>query len=291
MADPNTHDIQAAIDAGEKIAKVEDRIDAIDSKANDGAVPFALLPAGYKIEALMGPLTASDERQPAPREISGTAGHEEVDSFISHVNRFKDERSVVWANIKGVRLLAILDYHNAHGDPRWGRHRAEYACPLSVEWQRWTGQSGKPMTQDAFADFIDANFADLANPSTDKLDDAGCAPPAAVIQMARQLMIRTSGTFGRSINPTTGEFTFENKVENDTTSTKIPRAFLLGIPVFTSGARYRVEARIRFKLSEGKPTFAFELYQADIIQRSAFDDVREQVRQGTGLPMFCGTPE
>ncbi len=81
------------------------------------------------------------------------------------------------------------------------------------------------------------------------------------------------------------------KVDQEQTSTKLPPVFLIGIPVFEAGARYRLEARLRMQFKEGRPLFSFLLTQVEAVKRDAFDEVRGRVLKETGLPVFAGKPE
>jgi uncharacterized protein YfdQ (DUF2303 family) len=166
---------------------------------------------------------------------------------------------------------------------------ALYTCPLSEQWKFWTANNGKKFKQDDFAQLIEDRMDDLASP-TGAGGNQDLPSPSEVLTMARQLVVRSKGEFSRSFDPTTGNSSLTCKTENDTGSTKIPRAFLLQLPVFEAGAVYAVEARIRFELA-GAPTFSYLLYRAEEIKRDAFDEVRTIVEQRTELPLFAGAPE
>lgn len=254
-------------------------------------VPVLVSPGG-SVKALTEVLEIADLRADKPRRRRGQAMHDELASFIEHINRFKDDDSAVFADIDNTTVTAVLDYHRtgAAGDPRWGQHRSVYECPLSAEWQRWNENDGVKMSQDTFAQFIEDNLDDLRAP-TGNGADKDLPMPSDVLTMARNLVIRSKGEFSRSMNPTTGESSLVCKNENDTTSTKIPRAFLLGIPVFEAGAVYAVEARMRMEMSNGRPMFSYALYKPEAIKRDAFGEVREMVKQQTALPVFAGSPE
>lgn len=285
MDDEQRTENDAAIEAGEAAAQIDDRV------TERNGIPIGLESERGKIRVLSDVLAAADERAEAPRRRKGSATHQELDSFIAHVNRFKDAGSVVWADAQNTKLTAVLNYHPAgEAAPRWNDHRSIYACPLSRQWLLWIGRNEKPMGQEEFGQFVEDNMADLANPGAEP-EDADLPPPAKVLEVARTLIVRTKGEFSRTLNPTSGEFSLVNKLENESTSTKIPRAFLLQLPVFEAGTPYRVEARLRFSMADGKPRFAFALYQIDVIKRDAFGEVRQQVVEGTGLPVFVGTPE
>lgn len=278
--------MKAALDAGQQLGKIDDRHTEIDG------IPVALVPPGATFKILDELQARADSRADAPRRRKGTSNHSELASFIEHVNRFKDADSAVFADTGAVRMTAVLDYHQAGAEkpPRWGEHRSVYVCPLSEQWRLWNANNGVKLAQDAFAQFIEDNMQDLASPSGNGADK-DLPMPSDVLTMARNLVIQSKGEFSRSINPTTGESSLVCKNENVTGSTKIPRAFLIGIPVFEAGAMYRVEARMRMDMSSGRPTFSYVLYQPEVIKRDAFGEVRQMVKEQTALPVFAGSPE
>jgi uncharacterized protein YfdQ (DUF2303 family) len=284
-------DVQAAVEAGKDALETDKRV--VDFEIDDTDIPVAIVRNGEQAKVLTDIIELRDQRAERPRRRKGTASFAELASFIDHVNRFKDADSAIFADISGPKLTAVLDYHKAgaESDPRWGQHRSVYAPPLSEQWRIWTAKDGVPMTQDEFAQFIEDHMDDLRSPPSDRTHERDLPAPSEVLTMARHLVVRTKGTFERSINPTTGEFALINKNENEQTSTKIPRAFLLGIPVFEAGAQYAVEARMRMAMGPGGPRFAYSLYQPNEIKRHAFDEVRTMAAERTGLPMFAGSPE
>jgi uncharacterized protein YfdQ (DUF2303 family) len=223
---------------------------------------------------------------PGPRRRTGSVRLTDEDSFIAFVNRWCSVDTVIYADTAALAFTAVLDDHPAGAEAaetRWREHRATYACPRSPEWQAWTANDEKWLTQTAFADFIEARLEDMV-----KAD--ACAAPLDVLQMARQLHIRTKGTFQREVNPTTGDSILVNKTETETGSTVIPRAFAIAIPVFEGGERYQIEARVRFGFVEGSPRFAYTLHRRKEIERDAFGAVRRKIDTATGRLVLAGTP-
>jgi uncharacterized protein YfdQ (DUF2303 family) len=278
-----TGDIQAAIDLAKESVGVAPRITMI------GKVPVALAPPGTSLAALEGVLNLNDKLAENPRAREGVAILAELESFIAHVNRYRDEGSVIFADIAKMTLTAIYDYHPADVPggkslPRWCKHRATYQSLLSRQWQLWTRLENAPLTQDQFADVLEQNMGDLASVE-------GATEPAKMLEIARFLVIKQKGEFSRSVNPTTGEYALTNKSENDVGSTTIPRSFMLGLPVFEAGALYQVEARIRFAMKDSKPTFSYFLFEKERLLRDAFNEVRDQATKGTGVPILAGVPE
>lgn len=285
-------DVQAAVAAGAATTIIEDRFHHV------GDIPLAISPQG-KVEVLQELLAVQDQRAEAPRRLKGTALLTEVDSFIELVNRFKDGDSAIFADAGSVKLTAVFNYHMAQdsqqneGEPaRWGDHRAVYACPLSAEWKLWTASNEKWMGQEAFGQFIEDNLKDLAAPCADVPGDKDMPEPARVLDVARNFIVHASHQFERSINPSTGEGTLVFKKENEVKgTTKVPKSFLLGIPVFEAGDAYRVEARLRYTVDGDKLKFQYALCQPQVTVRDAFGEVRKKVQQATGLPLFAGAPQ
>ena len=287
------NDAAECIKAGMEIANASNRVMLVhhdDGSDGDLVLPVAIMPNGMRAEVMKEAVAILDARAPTPLRRKGTANFTELASFIAHVNRFKSDDSVVFADVDEVQLTAVLNYHPAGADakPAWGDHRSVYACPLSEQWNLWTEKDGEWMGQEDFGEFIEQNTRDLAPAAADQ---DGYASPAKLLEVARNLIVRTKGEFSRNINPTTGEFSLVNKLENEQTSTRIPRGFHIGVPVFVAGAHYRVEAQLRFQMKDGRPHFAYVLVQPDTVLRDAFAEVRQKVAAETALPVLAGSPE
>lgn len=183
----------------------------------------------------------------------------------------------------GGRIQVLGHPEGASSKAAWRQHRAVYTCPRSPEWKAWSEQDGRPLAQEAFADFIEARLEDLKA-------GEGYPKPLDVLQMARHLVMHQKGTFKRKIDPTNGNGILINKVENDAGSTVIPRAFQLAIPVFEGGTRYLIEARVRFAIAEGRPVFSYTLHRRKEIERDAFNKVRSKFQAATAVVVLAGTP-
>ncbi|MDE2441598.1 MAG: DUF2303 family protein, partial [Betaproteobacteria bacterium] len=66
--------------------------------------------------------------------------------------------------------------------------------------------------------------------------------------------------------------------------------FSLGFPVFWNGDAYRVDARLRYRVRDGKLTFWFELIRQDKVLEAATQTLIAQIREKTGNPFFFGEP-
>lgn len=149
------------------------------------------------------------------------------------------------------------------------------------------------MTQEQFGEFLEDNLQDLVNPDPESVPgDRDMPSPAALIQMARNLRVHSKTEFERTINPHDGSGSLVFKKDNEVKgNTKVPPAFLLGIPVFEAGDMYRVEAKLRFRVEGAQARFFYELVRPELILKDAFDKVRAEARDKTGLRVLAGRPE
>ncbi len=284
----NISDTAAAIEAGAASTQAAPRLIYVAHPADKSvAVPLAIEVNGTttSLELLDSALAEIDKRY-AARPRAGTAALTEVDSFIAYLGRWGSPSTVVYADTAALSLTAVLDDHPADERTTATRiHRATYSCPRSPEWLAWSALDGKPQTQTQFADFVESRLEDMINvPDMPR--------PTDVLTMARNLSVVTKGEYRRDFNPTNGDSILVVKSEADATkSTPIPRAFMIAVRVFDGeSVLHQVEARVRFALIDGRPTFTLQLHRRAEIERDAFGAVRTKVGEDTGRLVLAGTP-
>ena len=64
----------------------------------------------------------------------------------------------------------------------------------------------------------------------------------------------------------------------------------IGIPVFWNGDPYQIDARLRYRVREGKVTFWYELIRPDKVLEAATAGVIDIIKAQTGTPFFFGEP-
>jgi uncharacterized protein YfdQ (DUF2303 family) len=288
MSDLSPESLKILFEAGAKMSAESDP-GFIDDDGACEDIPVAMIRdgnGGEQPQVFSELIKERERRMSGPRRRAGRVAFSDLESFCAWVDLYKEERSLIWSDANAFMLTAVIDEHppgNSQDHAGWREFRATYEMPRSAEWTAWTANDSKPMTQDAFADFVESRLDDLVSGD-------GMPRPTDVLTMARDLHVHSKGTFQRTLNPTTGNYTLVAKTDNDTGSTVIPRAFLIAIPVFEGGERYQVEARIRFQLREGVPTFSYSLHRRREIERDAFNGAREKVRESTELPVLAGRP-
>lgn len=269
-----------------------------------GAAPFAVLPTGLKIESLRGLL---DSYLLKPRRRAGVSSVRDVESFVAIVARFKSAASAIYAdpNRAAPSLVAVFDYHPVGGkttDADWMKHRAVYAPPLSDEWRAWNAKNGSWMPQGDFAAFIEERVMDLIVPQLDDpklktfadLVEGTWAGPSQMVQLSRSLQVNVESVVKNAQTLSSGEVSiiFEEIHKDGAGSPlKVPTLFTIAIPAFYAGDLYRIAARLRYKVSNGKIAWLYQLVRPDLVFDDAFNGIVAKAKIDTELPVFIGTPE
>lgn len=87
-------------------------------------IPSVVVPDGFDIKSL-------ESLQSAPSRIRQNTNLISPGSLIAYIQRFRDTRSVVFADKTKTRIVAVLDFHQDADNPHWGMHKAVYDCPFS----------------------------------------------------------------------------------------------------------------------------------------------------------------
>jgi uncharacterized protein YfdQ (DUF2303 family) len=277
--------------------------DVIDASTK-GTAPFAVVPEGKTIESLK-PLL--DEYRLLPDRRRGTSSLRDVASFVELVKRFASGESVVFASPDRTapKLQAVFDYHPAGEKATaadWLQHKALYAPPLSEEWKAWSAKNGQSMSQADFAAFIDEHVNDLMVPALDDpklktyadLVEGVWAGPSQMVALSRKLQVNVESVVKNAQTLNSGELSIiyeEIHTDGAGQPLKVPTLFTICIPVFYAGQLYRIAARLRYRVANGKITWSYQLVRADIVFDDAFNGIVETVRKETALPVLLGTPE
>lgn len=240
-----------------------------------GTNPFVITPEGYRVADLENML-------PTPTRKRGNATMNDAGSFIAYVNSEEGEGTRLYGTLNPPHFTAVLN-DSVGGTIGWGDHKVNYACPLSIEWKTWTGQSGKQMNQEGFAQFIENNLPDIAVP-----------PAADMLEISRSLEAKKKVNFASGVRLSNGqnELVYEEQISGTAAKGKlsVPEEFTIGIPVLEGGERYAVTARLRYRIQEGgKLAMWFELVRPHKIVEDAASAVWKAIEEGTGHTIFNGS--
>lgn len=240
-------------------------------------IHFALVPKDMQVYSL------KDLQYPqgmVPSRIIAAPALNDVESFCSYVNSYKDARTRLFASPYHNSFSAILDYHSP-GTPEFLSHRANLTLRLSEEWTLWYGNHDKLLPQLAFAEFLEDNRNDIIRPDS-----------ATMLEVARDLQAHSDVNFASKINTVNGSAQLKF---DETISSKVglgtiacPETFAIRVPVFFGEQPITVEARLRFRIGDGKLKFQYKLYRPAETLALAFDAARERVKIATGMEVLLG---
>lgn len=260
-------EMQSTLDAGASMG--------FHKQIDKNCTPYAVIPDGYKLEDL-------EHTLPMPLRKRATVMLNDAASFVAYFKKQQDTNSTIYGRLNPPSFLAVLDDHS--DTPGWRQHQAIYACPLSVEWKTWTSKNINQMNQAQFAQFIEDNLPDIVHPTGSDM-----------LEISRSLEAKKKVNFASGIRLSNGqtELTYEEEVQGTAAKGKlnIPEIFMIGIPVLEGGQRYRVEARLRYRIAEGRLLMWYDLVRPHKILEDAAMQVWEEISKETGREIFNGDPQ
>ena len=247
------------------------RVDPVES----GADPFILVPSDYKVHDLERTLLE-------PTRKRGAFVVHDAETFIRMVGEQVTPGTRVFGDHQAAVFVAVLNDHaDEDGAPGWRDHTVTFACPTTKEWKTWQSKDGQRMSQADFAQFIEDNSLECLTPDA-----------ATMIELARSLELRKSVNFASSIRLDNGlnELTFEER--GDATAGKgklvVPESFSLAMQVLQNGARYQIDARLRYRMNEGKLSMWYDLLRPHKVLEAAVNDVWVQIENGLATKIYRG---
>lgn len=256
--------------------------------APDGS-KVVLLPEGYEAHH-MQPL----EKQ-LTRIRQGVTFYD-VASFTAYVNRFKSEASRIFAlpghlaSDRKPTVNAILDYHEGNEaaleprSPDYCVHTARYLPRYSEQWERWI--KAGPMSQVAFAEFVEENRRDIQQPEA-----------AMLLDIVRKFKATKKQDYDSAVYQEDGSVmvNWSDKVESAGRGVAVPSQLLLSIPVYFLGPLYSVDVFMRYRIDGGKLIFVVKVDRPDYIEQDAFSGSAERhpgitkvVAKETGIEVYLG---
>lgn len=258
--------------------------EADDDKFNK--IVHLAVPKGFTLHAI-----DNEPLLPNPRRTKAVSTLSDAESFIDYVKRHAEPRSVVWCQFdpktSALSFTAIVDEHEK-GTAGWRAHKAQFTPALSVEWGIWNGSNGatRVKSQVDFAEFIEANEDDIAS-----ID--GFPTSLQMHTMATEFVARQDMLLKSTVRLQGGGVNLTYVADADTGTLeqmKVFERFAIGIPVFWAGSAFRIDARLKYRLGQGKVSFFYELIRPDRVHEAAAKELIAKVREAIGdTPLLMGT--
>ena len=221
-----------------------------------------------------------------PKIVVANVSLQTAASLSDYVNRFKNEHSILFADIDSDSLVAAIDYHNAPKDgadpaARLGLHNATLSLPFSDEWATWTAQNERLMSHVEFATFLEENSIDIVTPAGTDL-----------LEICRDLQVRIDVSFSSSVRM--GDTTSISYQKDNDAATKnniqLPVSISISIPVYFGENPVTLRAWMRRQITDGKLKLGFKLNRLEAIRQAEFNRVVSQIKSNVGdLTTVYGT--
>jgi uncharacterized protein YfdQ (DUF2303 family) len=220
---------------------------------------------------------------PAPLHCETDVTLHDAQSFAEYVNKFGDDDTMVFIDLRDAKFVAIIDYHRADNDPQHGHHRVTYQCPKTPEWNTWLKHSGEKMSQVEFALFIEDNAEEITNPQG-----------AQMLEIAGSLQATNKHDFSSAIKLDNGETQFAYNEVIDGKAGKngqldIPTEITVQLQPFQGGSAYERKARFRYRISNGGLMMWYDLVRPQKCIEDAVQDTLTQIKtQVSGCTFLMG---
>jgi len=279
----------AAVNAKPEVLALAEHLTLINAAALSpsqvGEAWFTTVPPNYKLQDIT---EAIEKAQPDRNRKSGNVTVKDLNSLLVYA---KDQactsKGYIYADTDTRQFVAVFNDNKAMGDRGgWRDHRCTYKAEFTPEFDRWLRNNGpaKSFAQLEFAEFIEANFVDIAGDQAQTLLDVSTTLQAKTdINFSSSKRLdngQAQLTYTESINATAGA----------NGSVTIPKGFDLGLRLFKNGEGYKIKARLKYRLVQGGVKFWYELDRPERAIEDAFNGYIEQVTKESDYTVLIGTP-
>lgn len=252
--DTATTDTAAAIAAGLQIGRVF-RVD------EDGF--FALVPDGCSVKHFR-------DHRDRPGRKTGTVLIHDLTSFKALADLHRDNQTVVYIDRTDGSVTAITD-DDGLTEAGWQAHRLVYRCPRSDEWAAWNAAHRKPLSQEAFVDFLEDWRASVHSPDA-----------ADLLELIRDLKGQKAVTWRNGIDLRNGAVKLEYVEEVSAESTRpgaleMPAGIAIRVEVFIGQAPIEIPVRLRYAIDKGALTFRVVIDQPRRVEEQALREIAAEL--------------
>lgn len=211
------------------------------------------------------------EWRDAPFRRTGTYRPATVEALIAYTKWQQVlGQTSVWVHPTSGRVETVFD-DNGDETPGYRQHRALLQLAPTPEWLYWAARDGKMMGQEEFAEHIEGGLEEISVPDA-----------ADMLEIAQSFHASKEGNFRQSTRLQSGE----QRLQYDETLTAsagktgdltVPTVIMLAVAPFYGEDRYKLTARLRFRLSGGKLTLGYILDRPESVQRDALEGIAERI--------------
>ena len=245
------------------------------SLQNANSLPFVVIPEAGRVHTF-------DEVLERPIKLNQLTSLHTAKDFIAYVDRFADNNSVVFVDVLGGKIQAVLDFHeatkvesyNSNALQRHCKHIANFRVNHTPEFLKIKENSGKKMTQMDFALFLEDVMPYINQPAA-----------AELYEIVNTLQAKTSIDFKSGSRTDNGQvsLTYNENIEASAGrqgSLNIPEQIVFGIQVHRGGEHYALPARFRYRIKDGSIALWYDLDQLEKAIEKSMEDTVTYIREG-----------
>lgn len=247
-------------------------------------LPFVVVPGEGKVHTFPETLNR-------PLQLQQTVSLHTAKDFIGYVNRFADKNSVIFVNVLGGKIQAVLDYHEATPVDEYGSnakqrlcsHKAIFNVEQTSEFKKIRDKSGESMSQSDFALFLEDVMPYINQPAA-----------AELYEIVSTLSAKTSVDFKSGVRTDNGQVSITYNENIDASAGRegklnIPEQIVFGIQVHRGGSHYALPARFRYRIKDGNLRMWYDLDQLEKAIEKSMEDTVTYIREGKLIDNGDGT--
>lgn len=233
-----------------------------------------------------------DYARPRPRRKTGTVTVHTAEAMVAYLKKHGLVDTEVWADVTTGTVVAVINAHGgtpieADGEEHvagWGDHRAKLVLHKTPAWQAWTAYDGKLLGQLAFAEHLEDRAIDVVKPDS-----------ATMLEIAQTFTAKRQIGFDSSQRLSTGQvqLRYHEDIEaraGQKGNIEIPQVFELALAPFEGSPAYRVNARLRYRIGDGKLSIGYALERPEDVLREAFGEITGLIAKDSGWDVWHGVP-
>lgn len=266
---------------------------AIVTTALAAAEPRIIDPDGRFVALITPPEAAyhlvdlDAERQKTagrPHRKLGSVTVRDAGSFVGYLGKHSTADTEVYADVERLAILGVI---NAHGRDQagYGDHRVTLALRKTPAWKAWEALNGKQLPQASFAEHLEDRLVDIVRPTAGEL-----------LEVVQTFQAATKVAFESSTRLASGEVQLVYREDVAATAGRkgqltIPETFELALVPFEGSPAYKVTARLRYRIGDGRLTLGYALDRPEDVLEAAFRDVCQDVASDIDpTPLLIGWP-
>lgn len=219
----------------------------------------------------------------APRRVMASRTFRSALDLATYARLHRTDTTTAWCDMQSGRITVVLDDHGPQ-NPSWVSHIATLIPRKTLAWERWLALDGQLVDQVTFAEHLEQSLPEIVEP-----DGATLLEVAQTFQQSTKLAFRA----GTRLSDGRLQLRYEEEVETSagvTGQLDVPTEFVLALEPVEGSEPFRVEARLRTRVREGKLSIGYVLVRPRDTWEAAIDDMRTAFAERAEIEVWAGAP-